>query len=120
MKIGFIGLGTMGAHMAANLQKAGHDLIVHDVRRDAADSHIVAGATWGASPQAVGADAEVVFLSLPVVTEVSCSRIVVLRSLSGALIQKLTVNGSSERSAGASTCRPPALSKRMPRRPAGC
>ncbi|MBT5666395.1 MAG: NAD(P)-binding domain-containing protein, partial [Rhodospirillaceae bacterium] len=30
MKIGFIGLGTMGAHMAANLQKAGHDLIVHD------------------------------------------------------------------------------------------
>jgi 3-hydroxyisobutyrate dehydrogenase-like beta-hydroxyacid dehydrogenase len=65
VKIGFIGLGTMGAHMAANLQKAGHDLIVHDVRRDAADSHIVAGATWAASPQAVGADAEVVFLSLP-------------------------------------------------------
>ena len=26
MKVGFIGLGTMGRHMAANLQKAGHEL----------------------------------------------------------------------------------------------
>ena len=40
MKIGFIGLGTMGRHMAANLQKAGHELIVHDVRREAAESHV--------------------------------------------------------------------------------
>ena len=30
MQVGFIGLGTMGASMAANLQKAGHALIVHD------------------------------------------------------------------------------------------
>lgn len=36
MKAGFIGLGTMGQHMAANLQAAGHDLVVHDVRRAAA------------------------------------------------------------------------------------
>ena len=33
MKIGFIGLGTMGAHMAANLQKGGYALVVHDVHR---------------------------------------------------------------------------------------
>ena len=37
MKAGFIGLGTMGASMAANLQKGiqkdGHTLLVHDVRR---------------------------------------------------------------------------------------
>ncbi|MBI2555621.1 MAG: NAD(P)-binding domain-containing protein, partial [Candidatus Rokubacteria bacterium] len=26
MKIGFIGLGTMGRHMASNLMKAGHQL----------------------------------------------------------------------------------------------
>ena len=31
MQIGFIGLGTMGASMAANLQKAGYKLVVHDV-----------------------------------------------------------------------------------------
>ena len=34
MKVGFIGLGTMGASMAANLQKAGHELVVHDIRRE--------------------------------------------------------------------------------------
>ncbi|MFO0187422.1 MAG: NAD(P)-binding domain-containing protein, partial [Alphaproteobacteria bacterium] len=27
MKVGFIGLGTMGAFMAANLQKAGYQLV---------------------------------------------------------------------------------------------
>jgi 3-hydroxyisobutyrate dehydrogenase-like beta-hydroxyacid dehydrogenase len=26
MKVGFIGLGTMGRHMAANLARAGHNL----------------------------------------------------------------------------------------------
>jgi 3-hydroxyisobutyrate dehydrogenase-like beta-hydroxyacid dehydrogenase len=31
MKIGFIGLGTMGAFMAANLQKAGYALVIHDI-----------------------------------------------------------------------------------------
>src|ERR1700731_2953301 len=36
MQVGFIGLGTMGAHMARNLQKAGTKLIVHDRGRGAA------------------------------------------------------------------------------------
>ena len=31
MKIGFIGLGNMGAPMARNLIKAGHDLLGFDV-----------------------------------------------------------------------------------------
>src|SRR5215472_16567529 len=46
MKIGFIGLGMMGSGMAANLQNAGHDLIVHDLRRAAAEPYLAAGATW--------------------------------------------------------------------------
>ena len=50
MKVGFIGLGTMGRHMAANLQKAGHEVVVHDVRREAAESHIKAGAKLGRYP----------------------------------------------------------------------
>lgn len=29
--IGFIGLGNMGAHMARNLIKKGHELVVYDV-----------------------------------------------------------------------------------------
>ena len=65
MKIGFIGLGTMGRHMAANLQKAGHELIVHDVRREAAEPHVKAGARWADSPRTVAEASEVVFTSLP-------------------------------------------------------
>ena len=40
MRIGFIGLGTMGASMALNARKGGHDLVVHDLRRDAAAPHL--------------------------------------------------------------------------------
>ena len=65
MKVGFIGLGTMGASMAANLQKGGFDLVVHDVRRAAADSHIEAGAVWAETPQALAESTEVIFTSLP-------------------------------------------------------
>ena len=33
MKVGFIGLGTMGAGMAGNLQKAGFSLVVNDINQ---------------------------------------------------------------------------------------
>ncbi|HEV8640110.1 MAG TPA: NAD(P)-dependent oxidoreductase [Methylomirabilota bacterium] len=65
MKIGFIGLGTMGRHMASNLIKAGHELVVHDVRREAAASHRQAGAGWADTPREVAEATEVVFTSLP-------------------------------------------------------
>src|SRR6202051_1382549 len=65
MKIGFIGLGTMGASMAANLQKAGHELVVHDIRRAAAERHLAAGAVWADNPKALAAECEVIFTSLP-------------------------------------------------------
>src|ERR1700680_3222727 len=69
MKAGFIGLGTMGAHMAANLQKGiqkdGHTLIVHDVRKEAAAPHVKNGATWADTPAAVAAECDVIFTSLP-------------------------------------------------------
>src|SRR3989442_14510824 len=65
MKIGFIGLGTMGRHMASNLIKAGHGLVVHDVRREAAAPHREAGARWAETPRAVAEATDVVFTSLP-------------------------------------------------------
>lgn len=70
MKIGFIGLGIMGRHMASNLIKAGYELVVHDLRREAAVSHLQAGATWAATPRAVAEATEVVFTSLPGPAEV--------------------------------------------------
>ena len=65
MQVGFVGLGTMGASMASNLQKAGYKLTVHDLRRASAEPHIAAGAAWADSPRQVAASSEVVFTSLP-------------------------------------------------------
>ena len=65
MRLGFIGLGTMGASFAGNLQKAGYDLIVHDINRQAAAPHIEAGALWAETPAALAAQSEVVLTSLP-------------------------------------------------------
>jgi 3-hydroxyisobutyrate dehydrogenase-like beta-hydroxyacid dehydrogenase len=70
MKIGFIGLGMMGAGMASNLQKAGHDLIVNDLTRQAASKHLNAGATWAESPRAVAEACDIVFTSLPTPADV--------------------------------------------------
>jgi 3-hydroxyisobutyrate dehydrogenase len=65
MKIGFIGLGTMGAFMAANLQKSQYRLVVNDIRRDAAKKHLDAGAEWADTPKSVAEQCDVVFTSLP-------------------------------------------------------
>ncbi|HEX5369985.1 MAG TPA: NAD(P)-dependent oxidoreductase [Dehalococcoidia bacterium] len=70
MRVGFIGLGTMGGGMALNLRKAGHDVVVHDVNHAASARHIEAGCTWADSPKEVGAASEVVFTSLPGPVEV--------------------------------------------------
>ncbi|MDE2005632.1 MAG: NAD(P)-dependent oxidoreductase [Rhodospirillales bacterium] len=65
MRIGFIGLGTMGGSMAANLQKSGAQLVVHDLHRQAAGRHLADGAEWAETPEAVAHAADVVFTSLP-------------------------------------------------------
>jgi NAD binding domain of 6-phosphogluconate dehydrogenase len=38
--VGFVGLGTMGGRMAANLQKAGYKLVVHGLSRQTASHHL--------------------------------------------------------------------------------
>lgn len=70
MRVGFIGLGMMGKGMAANLQKAGHDLVVHDLSRAAAEPFLAKGAVWANSPKEVGQQSEIVFTSLPVPADV--------------------------------------------------
>jgi 3-hydroxyisobutyrate dehydrogenase len=65
MRIGFIGLGMMGHHMVANLQRAGHDLVVHDVRREAGEEALSRGARWAESPADAARQSEVVMTSLP-------------------------------------------------------
>lgn len=65
MKVGFIGVGSIGSPMAGQLLRAGHQLTVHDVRRDNAASLLAAGAAWADSPAAVAAGSEVVATCLP-------------------------------------------------------
>jgi 3-hydroxyisobutyrate dehydrogenase-like beta-hydroxyacid dehydrogenase len=65
MKVGFIGLGTMGYHMAANLQTAGYRLIVNDLQRARGEPLIANGASWAQSPREVATTCEVIFTSLP-------------------------------------------------------
>jgi 3-hydroxyisobutyrate dehydrogenase len=65
MRVGFIGLGTMGGSMALNAQKGGHTLVVHDMRKEAAARHVDAGARWADTAAEVGRSSEVVLTSLP-------------------------------------------------------
>ena len=65
MKIGFIGVGNIGAPIAAQLLRSGHALAVHDIRREAAGALVAAGATWSDSPAAIAAECEVVCTCLP-------------------------------------------------------
>ena len=65
MKVGFIGLGTMGGPMALNLIKAGHNVTIHDISKDSAKQHIAEGASWADTPAALAKASEVVFTSLP-------------------------------------------------------
>jgi 3-hydroxyisobutyrate dehydrogenase len=65
MRIGFIGLGMMGHHMVANLQKAGHELVVFDVRREAGEEALRRGARWAETPADAARQSEIVMTSLP-------------------------------------------------------
>ncbi len=65
MRVGFIGLGHMGGPMSANILAAGHDLVVHDVRPEAAAGLLAAGAAWAGTPRDTGAGRDVVITMLP-------------------------------------------------------
>ncbi|MDB5893361.1 MAG: TsaR [Rhodoferax sp.] len=63
--VGFVGLGSMGMGMARRLLVVGRALHVFARKPEAASSLIAQGATWAASPQALGQGCRLVFLSLP-------------------------------------------------------
>ena len=70
MNVGFIGLGTMGAGMASNLEKGGYKLVVHDARKEVAEPFVSNNAGWAESPREVAERCEVICLSLPGPNEV--------------------------------------------------
>ena len=70
MKVGFIGLGTMGGSMAYNALDGGNEMVVHDINPVSATRHLEAGAKWADTPREVAEQSEIVFTSLPGPTEV--------------------------------------------------
>jgi 3-hydroxyisobutyrate dehydrogenase len=60
-----IGTGTMGAAMATKLLEAGREVVVHDVRREAAAALLEANASWASTPAEVGERCRIVLSSLP-------------------------------------------------------
>ncbi len=60
MKVAFIGMGTMGAPMALNLLKAGHEVTVHNRTRDRERPLAEAGAHRADSPKMAAQVAEVI------------------------------------------------------------
>ena len=65
MKVGFIGLGQMGRHMAASVMRGGRDLVAFDIRPEARDDEVLAGASWANSAREVAEESEIVITSLP-------------------------------------------------------
>ncbi|WP_233838497.1 3-hydroxyisobutyrate dehydrogenase [Paraburkholderia sp. ZP32-5] len=70
MKIGFIGLGNMGAPMALNLLKAGHVLNVFDLNSESVQTLVRAGATATVSPGVAVTGVECVITMLPAAAHV--------------------------------------------------
>lgn len=68
MRVGVIGLGNIGGHVAANLVTDGHEVVVFDV--DSARAGSIEGASPEATVAAVGAASEITVLSLPTPTVV--------------------------------------------------
>ena len=65
VRIGFIGLGKMGKPMARNLIRAGFTVTVHNRSQPAVAELSREGAKTASSPKEVGAESDVVLLSLP-------------------------------------------------------
>jgi 3-hydroxyisobutyrate dehydrogenase len=65
MRVGFVGLGTMGRPMALNVLRARHEMTVFDVDRDAVEALVRAGAKPAACAREAADGAEVVISMLP-------------------------------------------------------
>ncbi|XP_076658589.1 3-hydroxyisobutyrate dehydrogenase, mitochondrial isoform X1 [Halictus rubicundus] len=64
-RVGFVGLGNMGGHMARNLLKKGHRLTVFDVNEATVSKLTEAGAKAASSPAEVAKEVEVIVSMLP-------------------------------------------------------
>ncbi|NIZ61579.1 3-hydroxyisobutyrate dehydrogenase [Sedimentitalea sp. CY04] len=98
MKIGFIGLGNMGGPMAANLAKAGHEVVGFDMADVAID-----GVSMVASGAEAAAGAEVVITMLPngQILRAVADQVIPAMAAGAALVDCSTVDVDSARAVAA-------------------
>lgn len=65
MRVGYIGLGNLGVHLATSLQRNGFDLTVNDIRKESAKDLIAMGAKWADTPAELAANVDIVITCLP-------------------------------------------------------
>jgi 3-hydroxyisobutyrate dehydrogenase len=65
LRYGFVGLGHLGRHLAANLARAGFELGVHDLERSSAEPVLAAGARWVASLSKLAQESDCLITCLP-------------------------------------------------------
>ncbi len=73
-RIGFVGLGNVGAKLAGSLLRGGYDLVVHDLDPNAAAPLLESGATWASSPAELASRCDVVITCLP--SPAACAEVV--------------------------------------------
>ncbi|WP_353330936.1 3-hydroxyisobutyrate dehydrogenase [Phaeobacter sp. NW0010-22] len=100
MKIGFIGLGNMGGPMAANLAKAGHDVVGFDMAEVNIDG--VTMVSSGAEA-AAGADAVITMLPKGNILRAVAADVIPAMSKGAVLIDCSTVDVDSARAVDADT-----------------
>ena len=64
-KIGFIGLGNVGAKLSGSLLRNGTDLMVRDLDMGAAAPLLAAGAVWADSPKQMAELCDIIITCLP-------------------------------------------------------
>ena len=89
MRIGFIGLGNVGAKLAGSLQRNGFDLTVRDLDPVAAQQFLDAGASWAGSPREMAEECDTIITCLP--SPAACSEVMeaddgILAGLSAGMV----------------------------------
>ena len=89
MRIGFIGLGNVGAKLAGSLQRNGFDLTVRDLDPVAAQPFLDAGASWAGSPREMVEECDTIITCLP--SPAACSEVMeaddgILAGLSAGMV----------------------------------
>jgi 2-hydroxy-3-oxopropionate reductase len=100
LKVGYIGLGTMGKAMARNILKAGFPLVAHNRSRAAVDELAAEGAQKAGSPAEVAGRVDVVFTNLPDTPDVELVALGPQGILEGAHAGLIWVDNSTIQPAG--------------------